>query len=119
MQQKYDLYKSLADKYKKRQKYFQNYLAYAKKIKIRAQETLTDVRILVFGSIIKGNYSPNSDIDILIISEQAPEKSFDQTKIKHEILKEFEDPPFEIHLVSPRQYENWYKNFIKEDFIEI
>lgn len=119
MKQKYNLYKSLANTYEGRGKYFENYLDYAKIIKDKAQSILGDVKVLVFGSVIKGNYLPNSDIDILIISDNAPENLFEEVKIKHEILKAFENHPFEIHLAPPKLYENWYKNFIKTGYIDI
>jgi len=35
------------------------------------------------------------------------------------IKEEFTDAPFEVHLASPDEYKNWYKKFIKEDYIYI
>ncbi len=75
--------------------------------------------MIVFGSVVKGNWSPGSDIDILVISENIPENNLEQVKIKLELTADFEDHPFEIHLATPKLYNNWYKNFIKENFIEV
>ena len=113
------LYKLLADKNETKKKYLQNYLTYAKKIRENAERILSKPRVLVFGSVIKEDYLPNSDIDILVISPDAPEDLFESTKIKVELTKDFEPGIFEIHLVTPQRYENWYKNFIKNDFVEI
>ena len=34
-------------------------------------------------------------------------------------LKIFPFSPFQIHLASPEEYQNWYQKFIKEDFEKI
>lgn len=119
MEQTINLYKLLADRFQKKEKYFKNYLAFVKIVKERAQNILPDVKVLIFGSVIKGEYLPSSDIDILIISEKVPPEIFAQTKIKYELLKDFEANPFELHLVTPKVFENWYKLFIKNDYLEV
>ena len=102
-----------------RKKFFLNYKKYSSEIKNKAKQLLGEVKVLVFGSVIKNSYNiVNSDIDILIISDNLSEK--DREKIKAEIksvLPLFN--PFQIHLTTKKEYENWYKNFIKDDFIEI
>ncbi len=44
---------------------------------------------------------------------------FEQAKIKVMIKNKFKRVPFEIYLATKQEYENWYKNFIKENFIEV
>ena len=104
-----------------RKKFFINYKKYSSEIKNKAKQLLGEVKVLVFGSVIKNSYNiVNSDIDILIISDRLPEKSEERSRIKVEIksvLPPFN--PFQIHLATKKEYENWYKNFIKDDFIEI
>ncbi len=119
MKQKYSLYQSLANRYKKREKYFKDFRKYAKIIKNKAKKIFKDAKVIVFDSIIKGNYGPDSDIDLLIISKNIPEEHRKQVEIKYNILKSFKDSPFEIHLATPEMYENWYKKFIKNEYIEI
>jgi predicted nucleotidyltransferase len=106
----------LKERKEEKQKYFKNYLFYAKKIKDKAEEILGDCRVFVFGSILKGDYHPVlSDIDILIISSRSPANSEQKAKIKVKILSEFEmGNPFEIHIITPDDYQNWYSKFIKE-----
>jgi predicted nucleotidyltransferase len=96
--------------------YFKNYLFYAKEIKSRAKEILGDCRVMVFGSVLKDDYHPVlSDIDVLIISSKAPADSGQKAKIKVKLLSNFETGnPFEIHIISPDDYENWHSKFIKE-----
>lgn len=106
----------LKERRREREKYFQNYLDYVRLIKKKAEEILGNCRLLVFGSILKGDYHPVlSDIDILIISPNAPVDSEQKSKIKVKLLADFEmGNPFEIHIISPDDYENWYSKFIKE-----
>lgn len=95
---------------KERRKYFQNYMHYAKLIK-RAVN-LEDVEVIVFGSILKGEYTMASDIDILIISDSIPQGLDERAKI----LCKISDVlgylhPFELHLVTKKEAE-WYKRLI-------
>ncbi|MDI6591329.1 MAG: nucleotidyltransferase domain-containing protein [Patescibacteria group bacterium] len=78
------------------------------------------VEVLVFGSIVKGKFSPQSDIDVLIISENLPENQTKRDEIRTKI-KGAIDPfsPFQIYLATPKEYQNWYQKFLKEDFEKI
>ncbi|MCD6221487.1 nucleotidyltransferase domain-containing protein, partial [bacterium] len=59
-----------------RKKFFENFKDYSLEIKNKAKQLLGEVKVLVFGSVIKNSYNiVNSDIDILIISDRLPEKS--------------------------------------------
>jgi hypothetical protein len=63
-----------------RKEYFENYLEWGKKIKEIAQKILkAKVKVLIFGSIVRGDWTPDSDIDILIVS-----KNFQKTGSKIE-----------------------------------
>ncbi len=104
-----------------REKFFENYLDYALKIKNQAEKILKEAKVIVFGSIVKGDWHAlNSDIDILVVSESIPEEWEKLRLIKHEIksvLPPFH--PFQIHLATTKEYENFYKKFIKEDFTTV
>ncbi|MEO0232775.1 MAG: nucleotidyltransferase domain-containing protein [candidate division WOR-3 bacterium] len=106
--------------WEEKRKYFENYLEYCKKIKKISEELLGSVKVLVFGSVVKGKWTPASDIDVLIISENLSENWEDnrliRTKIKSRIGL---FTPFQLHLITKSQYENWFKRFIREDFIEV
>ena len=103
---------------KERLHYLENYPKHIKRIKSRAKKILGDVKVIVFGSIVKGEYTPMSDIDILIISENIPSNIIEQAEIKAKLLKGFKPGIFQIHLVKNEEYTNWYRNFIKGDQIE-
>ncbi|MGC8976595.1 MAG: nucleotidyltransferase domain-containing protein [Candidatus Ratteibacteria bacterium] len=107
----------LKDIKEEREKFFENYKDYVLIIKRKAEKILKDVKIIVFGSIVKGNWHPLlSDIDILIISDEIPDDLEKRRIIKHKI-KSILPPfnPFQIHLATRKEYENYYKKFIKEN----
>lgn len=103
----------LIEEAREEEKYFKNYRKYAKLIKGRAEKLLGKVKVFVFGSILRKEEVPQ-DIDILIISPKL--KTLTQkSKIRAELWKKIGFlAPFEIHLITPKEYENWYKFFIKE-----
>jgi predicted nucleotidyltransferase len=103
----------LIERQKREEKYFKNYLFYAKRIKKIAQQLLGEVKVFVFGSILKKNEIPQ-DIDILIVSPKL-EKNEQKIKIKLKIQKKLGfSSPFEIHLITPEEYSKWYRYFIKK-----
>lgn len=93
-------------------KYFENYMEYARLIKELAGNLLEKAEVYVFGSVVEGRYTPASDIDILIVSENTPHKQGERSKIVGKIIKEIDVfAPFEIHLVNYKEF-NWYDRFI-------
>ena len=103
----------LIEKAKKEEKYFKNYLDYARIIKNVAEKLLGEVKVYLFGSILRKKELPR-DIDILIISPKL-DSSEKKSKTREKILKKIGfGAPFEIHLITPEEYQNWYKFFIKE-----
>jgi len=119
MEQRLNLYKFRAKILEKRKKYFENYLKFARLIKKKANHIFGEVKVLVFGSVVKGDYLPNSDIDILIITKNLPQEFFEQVKLKQKLLEGLEENPFQIHLATPQMYQRWYKNFIKDNYLEV
>ncbi|MEM0173279.1 MAG: nucleotidyltransferase domain-containing protein [Sulfolobaceae archaeon] len=86
---------------------------YVKEIKrICVEEIDKDCKVILFGSIARGNYRVDSDIDVLIITELANDvwKRAEIAAKIHKILG-FSDP-IELHIVTPKIYEEWYKKFI-------
>ncbi|WP_218260282.1 nucleotidyltransferase domain-containing protein [Saccharolobus shibatae] len=86
---------------------------YVKKIKkICVEEIDKNCRVILFGSIARGNYRVDSDIDVLIITELAND-IWKRAEIAVKIHKRlgFSDP-LELHIVTLKIYEEWYKRFI-------
>lgn len=82
-----------------------------------------DVRIYIFGSIVRGDYIVGkSDIDVLVVSKNVPERVRRRSELVTEFLRAIRDlyAPFEVHFAAtPEQFEGWYKRFIKEDIREV
>jgi predicted nucleotidyltransferase len=98
---------------KEEEKYFRNYLVFGRKIK-EIVKNLGDARVYFFGSVVEGDYTPTSDIDVIIVSRNMPKSLSKRNKIKVKILKEIGIfSPFEIHLVNEKEFE-WYKRFVKK-----
>ena len=103
----------LIEEAEREEKYFKYYLKYAKEIKKEAEKILGKVKLYVFGSILRKEEVPR-DIDILIISPKL-KNSEEKSRIRKEILKKIGfSAPFEIHLITPEEYRDWYSHFIEE-----
>lgn len=73
MKKKIDEIDLLLELAKEREKYFKDYLFYAKKIKKIAKEKLKKVEVFLFDSILERN-EISRDIDLLIISPELKNK---------------------------------------------
>jgi predicted nucleotidyltransferase len=111
----------LIERQKIRERYIKNVKKYLQIIKKRAKKILgEDTRVYLFGSFLKGNFGPNSDIDILVVSSRAPVESGKKSEILVHLKRGFSAyNPFEIHLTTPEIFENWYKKFIKKDIKKV
>lgn len=91
---------------------FGNYREVAKKLKKVAVEITRDenLRVIVFGSVVRGDYTPLSDLDILIVSEKASEIPYGVFVSK--IEEKMDLFGVEIHFATPELFENRYKRFL-------
>ena len=98
----------------KRKRYFEGFLRYAEKVKEIVRRRDPDARIIVFGSVVRGDVRPDSDIDLLISTEIA-KKLEERIRLRTEIMRILgEGSPFEIHIITAEEYENWYRKFIDQ-----
>lgn len=67
------------------------------------------VEAYVFGSVVEGEPTASSDIDILIIANNASREEI--YKFKAEAYCST-DAPIELHIISTREFEEWYKRFV-------
>ena len=108
----------LIENAEERRRYFRDFIKYAEKVKEIVKQSDPDARIMLFGSAVKGELRPDSDIDLLIITDIA-EKLDERIKLRMEIVKILgEGSPFEIHIITDEEYENWYRKFI-DRFLEL
>jgi len=100
------------------EKYHKNIDKYVQDIKILVKKHDPNAKIILFGSYVKGLMRKDSDIDILIITDLAKEVDA-RVRLRMEIAEEIGDlTPFETHIITQDEYENWYKKFI-DKYIEI
>ena len=96
----------------RKRKLFKNYRELAMKLKKAFEEILGDkVKLVVFGSVVRGDYTPLSDLDILVISKKADKVRYGEVMERVE-EKVGELIGVEVHLVTPEIFERWYKKFI-------
>jgi len=83
-----------------------NWRKWAKKIANEVKEVLPDAEIYVIGSVVRGDYTGGSDVDVLIISSQAPQKARERSRLKIIIEERLDLPyyhPFELHVLKPEE----------------
>ncbi len=103
-----------------RKEYSENFEVYVKKIGKYFKDKLGEARVFVFGSIVDGSWDSESDIDVLVISPSTPPYLYQRSKLIAEIKFELgRFNPFEIHLITPEEYKEWYSNFIKNNYKEV
>lgn len=101
-----------------RSKYFLNFKKYAKEIKNILKNYLSEFEVYVFGSVIRGDYSPGlSDIDIAIVSDEFKDRR-KKLEVYDILFERFFDTPFEFHLLTKDRWK-FYLRFIKNDYIKI
>ncbi len=99
-----------------RRKIIENWRFYVEKIAKACRELLGDCEVFVFGSVVEGKWTGGSDVDVLLVSDSAPLSSRERAEIKARIEEAAGLPlvhPFEIHLVSRREAD-WYWRHIKK-----
>jgi len=93
-------------------KYLNNVKGYLEKIKEVCKRFDPNCRLMVFGSYARNSMDVESDIDLLLITDNAFDPLW-RGKLFAAIAKEIGlVTPFEIHIVTAEEYENWYRKFI-------
>jgi predicted nucleotidyltransferase len=88
---------------------------YSTRVKSIIRRFDPNARVYVFGSVVRGEYTALSDIDILAVISNLDLKYNIMVTVYSEV-----NAPVELHIVTPELYENWYERFIKpEEIIEI
>ena len=93
-----------------RAKMIGDWKVWAKKVANAAKTIMPDARVYVFGSVISGEATGGSDIDMLIVSQNIPGKALEQSGIKVKIEDMAGLPiyhPFEIHLATRDESEQY------------
>lgn len=95
-----------------RESYIRDIPSYLKRIRDICKGFDQSCRLIVFGSFARGSMRVDSDVDVLVISGGAGSATF-RAAMRAAIAREIGlVTPFEIHIVTPEEYEAWYKRFI-------
>ncbi len=90
-------------------KILKKYREVAEAVKKVVTEIDPHAEVYVFGSVVRGDYTVASDIDILVITEKIDRKYEIMVRVYQNI-----DASIELHVVTRKLYESWYRRFIKE-----
>jgi predicted nucleotidyltransferase len=97
---------------KKYEHYRENWKKYLIEIKSVVLSFCPNAEVYVFGSVIKGNTHPTSDIDVLLVADE-----FKNIRRRIEIHSNlrllFPDAPFEFHLIHTEKFP-FYRKMAKE-----
>lgn len=101
--------------------YRERWREYVKEIKEVARELFGEkfVKLCVFGSTIREDSGPLSDIDIAVLLVEEVDEWI-RVRFRTEVAKRIGvRHPFEIHVLSEMEWDRWYARFVKDDFIEL
>ncbi len=116
MSREYDFLDLLIETGKERERIFENLDSVLKKIRDIVLKWDGEAKVIHFGSSNVGVLTPESDIDILIVTKYAELRSFIY-KLKSEIYSEVGgEGILELHIVTPEIYKDWYKRFIGDKY---
>jgi predicted nucleotidyltransferase len=102
----------LMEKAKEREEAFNNLWSFLSKVKEVANSLDPGARVFLFGSVARGNPRPDSDIDVLVISDVLGKDLKSKVKTIEILMETINNRVFEIHVVTREEYENWYRKFV-------
>ena len=95
--------------------YLRHYREVGSEVKRILKKFDPNVKVYVFGSVVRGRFTAASDIDILVVTNELSKKY----EMMVEVYKEVE-APVEIHITTPEKYQSWYRKFIPSgEIVEI
>ncbi|AWR98541.1 nucleotidyltransferase domain-containing protein [Metallosphaera hakonensis] len=97
---------------KEREEAFSRLGEYLGQIKEMVRSKDQSAEVFLFGSVARGNFKPDSDIDVLVISDVLGADLKSKVETIEEVMESIKNSIFEIHVISRAEYENWYKKFI-------
>lgn len=94
--------------FSKRARMIRDWRRWVEEIARIIEDIAPDARIYVVGSIARGDYIASSDVDILVVSQNIPERVTERAGIKALVEERLGLPyyhPFEIHVLRPEEAE--------------
>nr|BAJ49406.1 DNA polymerase beta domain protein region [Candidatus Caldarchaeum subterraneum] len=95
--------------------YMRRYREVGAEVKRILRKIDPDVRVFVFGSVVRGRYTAASDIDILVVTDDLSKKYEMMVEVYRSV-----EAPVELHITTPQKYRSWYSRFIPlDELVEI
>ncbi|MEM4528187.1 MAG: nucleotidyltransferase domain-containing protein [Desulfurococcaceae archaeon] len=108
----------LYHKYLTRKKCLESIMTYVSKIKEVCISIDPTCRVMIFGSYVRGKMRPDSDVDVLLVTELA-RNPWMRAKLYKKIFEDLGlEHIFQVHIVTSEEYEKWYKKFI-DIYVEV
>ena len=105
------MFKQYVDSGRERLESLREYREMAKKIKEIVTKKYEGAKVYVFGSVIKGEFTAASDVDILIVCDDIDREK--ASELKADILRSIGlHAPVELHIATTREFKEWYLKFI-------
>jgi len=95
--------------YRERSEILKNWKRYVNEVARAAESLLKNCEVYSFGSAVRGKLTAASDIDVLIIAEDLPQNLMERAKVKGEIERLANLPPYhpiQIHLITRNEAKN-------------
>lgn len=93
----------------------ERWLEVARRVKSVVCSIDPKARVYVFGSVVRGEATAMSDIDIMVVTDVAERKYEMMVKVYKSV-----EEPVELHVVTRERLEKWYKRFIPEgELVEV
>jgi len=99
-----------------RRRMIEEWRKHVSRIAKACEEVLGECEVYVFGSVAEDEWTGGSDVDVLIVSSNAPLRSKERAEIIAMMEEKADLPlahPFEIHLTT-REEARWYWRHIKK-----
>lgn len=108
----------LYHKYLARKRCLESIMTHIGKIKEICVSADSTCRTMLFGSYVRGKMRPDSDIDVLLVTELARDPWM-RAKLYKKIFEDLGlEHIFQVHIVTSEEYEKWYKKFI-DIYVEV
>ncbi|MEM0017690.1 MAG: nucleotidyltransferase domain-containing protein [Candidatus Korarchaeum sp.] len=77
------------------------------------------VGVYVFGSTIRGDHGALSDIDVAVVLKEVVDEE-SRARLMSLVRRRLGAPhPFELHVITEREWVDWYSRFVKGEFVEV
>lgn len=96
-----------------RRRFLADWRRHVECLAVEVRRLLGDARVLAFGSVVRGDWCVESDVDVLVVSSRVPRDAVERVRLKMRLREALGvSAPLEIHLATPEEFEKWYRMFI-------